>query len=233
MRPPRGRFAARHEVALALGAYALYLIVARPALSGSGRRRSARNARRLVALEERLGLHHEPRLQALLLPRRRLLALLNACYVTLNIVLTVGSLALLYRRRHPAFHRLRRAAVLGTLAAQPLFLLFPTDPPRSLDHLVDTMLDVTGVDLDSGPIVWLYNPKAAFPSIHMLFAVVTAAAVREAAGRRELRAAAAAYPPAVAFTVLVTANHYVLDVAAGTLLGGASLRAAGLLERRP
>jgi membrane-associated phospholipid phosphatase len=230
MRRGRG-FSARHEVAVGLGAYAVYLAVARVALAASGRRRAARNARRLVALEQRLGLHREPRLQALLLPQRRLLAVLNACYVSLNIMLTVGGLFLLYRRRHPAFHRLRRAAVLGTLAAQPVFLLFPTDPPRSLDHLVDTMLEVTGFDLDSGPIVWLYNPKAAFPSIHMLFAIVTSAAALELSERRGLRAAARAYPPAVGFTVLVTANHYVLDVAGGTLLGAAALRAGRLLER--
>jgi hypothetical protein len=65
----------------------------------------------------------------------------------------------------------------------------------------------------------------------MAFAVVTAAGVRELSGSRTLRAAAAAYPPAVAFTIFATANHYVLDALAGSALGAAALRVSSALER--
>jgi hypothetical protein len=110
------------------------------------------------------------------------------------------------------------------LAAQPAFLLFPVEPPRKLEHLVDTIEEVTGVDLESGLIVRLYNPIAAMPSIHMVFAVCTSAGVLASSDRPGARGAAYAYPPAVAFTVLVTANHYVLDILAGTALALVALR---------
>src|SRR5919108_6649872 len=126
------RFSTRREVALGLGVYAAYLLVRRAVVNERGRARAARNARRIVALERRLGIHVEPRLQALLLPRRRLIAFLNVAYVTLNVGLTVGWLIHLFRRRHREFPRLRRAAVLSTLAAQPVFLFFPVAPPRTL-----------------------------------------------------------------------------------------------------
>ena len=84
-------------------------------ISRGARAAAGRNAGRIVALEERLGLHVEPALQRALLPRRRLVAVLNVAYVTLNVALTVGWLMTLFRRRDPAFHRLRRAAVLATL----------------------------------------------------------------------------------------------------------------------
>ena len=84
------RFSGRREVAIGLGVYALYLVAANRKRGQAGRARAVANGARVVALERRLGIHVEPRLQALLLPHRRLLAVLNLAYVTLNVGLTVG-----------------------------------------------------------------------------------------------------------------------------------------------
>jgi hypothetical protein len=224
------RFSGRREAALGLGVYAAYLLVRRLVVNEEGRRRAARNAERVVVLERRLGLHVEPELQAVLLPQRRLVAILNVAYVTLNVGLTVGWLMRLFHRRHPDFHRLRRSAVLATVGAQPVFLLFPVAPPRTLDYFVDTIADVSGVDLDAGLISKLYDPIAAMPSIHLTYAVVTAAGIAETSGSAVARALAPAYPPLVALVVLSTANHYVLDAIAGAALGLGALRLARLLD---
>jgi len=224
-------FSGRREVALGLGVYAAALLVRALVVTPRGRRRARRNAERIVALERRLGLHVEPRIQRLLLPRVRLLAVLNVGYVVVNVVLTVGWLMRLFWRRHPAFHRFRTAGVLSLSAAQVAFLTFPTAPPRSLDHLVDTIREISGVDLDSGLVARLYNPLAAMPSIHLAFAVVTAEAIAATTRTRRAALLARAYPPAVAFTVVVTANHFVLDVLAGAALGRGALAVARRLER--
>jgi PAP2 superfamily protein len=213
-----------------LGVYALALAVRAVVVTPGGRARARRNAMRIVALERRLGLHVEPALQRVVLPRVRLLAVLNVAYVVVNVVLTVGWLMLLFGRRHEAFHRFRTAAAGSLAGAQVVFLVFPTAPPRSLDHLVDTMREVTGVDLDSGLVARLYNPLAAMPSIHLAFAVVTSAAMAGTTRAAPARAFALAYPPAVAFTVVATANHFVLDVVAGAALGAGALRLAGALN---
>ncbi|MGH2996098.1 MAG: phosphatase PAP2 family protein [Gaiellaceae bacterium] len=222
-------FSGRREVALGLGVYALYLLAARTKRNERARLQAARNAERIVALERRLGIHVEPWVQELLLPRRRLVAVLNATYVTLNVGLTVGWLIRLYRLRHPEFHRLRRAGVLTTLGAQPVFLLFPCAPPRSLDHFVDTVVEVSGFDLDTGLVAQLYDPLAAMPSIHVAYAVVTATGLAEVSSSRLVRALAPAYPPLVALVVFGTANHYVLDAVAGAVLGSLGLRLARVL----
>ena len=218
------RFSGKREVAIGLGVYALYLLASRRKRRSEGQLQAARNAARVVALERRLGIHVEPKLQELLLPQRRLLGVLNVAYVFSNAALTVGFLMRLYARRHPAFHRFRRAAVLTTLACQPIFYFFPCAPPRTLDHFVDTIADVSGFDLDSGAVAQLYDPLAAMPSIHVAYAVVTAAGVSEASESRMLRALAPAYPPLVAAVVFVTANHYVLDAVAGSALAAVALR---------
>ena len=172
----------------------------------------------------------EPRLQALLLPQRRLIAVLNVAYVTLNVGLTVGWLIRLFRARHPDFHGLRRAAVLTTLGAQPVFLFFPVAPPRTLDEFVDTIEEVSGIDLDRGLVAQLYDPIAAMPSIHVAYAVVTAAGIAATSENALARTLAPAYPPVVAAVVFATANHYVLDAVAGGALALASLRVARLFD---
>jgi hypothetical protein len=202
----------------------VYLIVRNLALRGDGEARAVRNAERIVALERRLGLHAEPGIQQLFLDKRRLLHVLNLAYGGLNVGLTVAWLIALFRRRDVHFQHYRRASVLAILAAQPVFLLFPVAPPRKLGHLVDTIAEVSGVDLDSGLIAKLYHPLAAMPSIHVTIAVVTASGLRRTSSRRLVRAVAPLYPPAVAGVVIVTANHYVLDAVAGAVLGGAALR---------
>lgn len=219
------RFSGRREAAIGLGAYAVYLCVRALVVGERGRRRAAENARRVCELEERLGLHVEPAIQRLLLPRRGLLRVLNVSYVTLNVALTVGWLMLLYRRRDPEFHRYRRAAALSLLAASPVFLLFPCDPPRALDGFVDTVSDV--LDLDSGLVVRLYNPIAAMPSIHCAFAVVTGSAMVHTARSPFVQDVGRVYPVAVFVTVLATANHYVLDGIAGSGLALLAIRVSG------
>jgi PAP2 superfamily protein len=92
----------------------------------------------------------------------------------------------------------------------------------------DTVSDV--LDLDSGLVVRLYNPIAAFPSIHLAFAVVTAAGLRERARSRLVRRAARAYPPTVFATVVATGNHYVLDGIAGSALAAVALRLSRALD---
>jgi hypothetical protein len=226
----RRRFSGRREVAIGLGIYGAYLTVRHLVVNADGQRRAAENAQRIVALERRLGIHVEPEVQAILLPRRRVVAVLNVAYVTLNVGLTVGWLMRLFRRRDPEYHRLRRAAALATLGAQPVFLLFPTAPPRTLDHFVDTIADVTGVDLDKGVVARLYDPIAAMPSIHITYAVVTAAGIVQTSRSPLAKTLAPAYPPAVAFVIFATANHYVLDALAGAALGLAGLRLARALD---
>jgi PAP2 superfamily len=226
----KGRFSGRREVAIGLGVYAVYLAARAIKLRTGGRERAASNAERIVALERRLGLDVEPELQRLLLPRTRLLAVLNVAYIVLNVGLTVGWLIRLYRRRDAEFHRLRRAAVLTTLGAQPVFLLFPVGPPRTLDHFVDTIGEVSGLDLDRGLVAELYDPIAAMPSIHVAYAVVTAAGISATVRSAPARGLALAYPPLVALVVFATANHYVADALAGAGLAGAALR---LSRRRP
>lgn len=212
----------RRELTLGLFVYAVYLLVRKLVLDRGGRERARKNAERVVALEERLRVDVEPSVQRALLRFPRSLHGLNLGYALFNVSLTVGWLVLLYRRRDADYIRLRRACLLTHLGAQPVFLLFPTAPPRVLDGFVDTMAEVSGVDLEHPLLVRFYNPVAAMPSLHVAFALVTAGAIADRAHSNVGKAAAYAYPPLVSLVVAGTGNHYVLDAVAGAALGSAA-----------
>jgi hypothetical protein len=220
------RFSLRREVGLVVAVYGIYLAVGKLALRRGGRARALRNAQRIVSLEERLGLGAEPALQQVLLRRPRLVHGLNAGYALFNVTLTLGWLALLYRRRDPRYHRVRRACLFAHLGAQPVFFLLPTAPPRALDGFVDTLAEVSGVDLEHPFLVRFYNPIAAMPSLHVAFAVLTAGEIAGRTRSRVLGTAARAYAPAVSVVVAGTGNHYVLDALVGAAFGAGARRLA-------
>ena len=214
---------ARRIREFAIGAACIggYYGVRRLVWNDRGRRRAVRNADRVVAAEERLGLRIEPAIQQAALRHRRLVDTLNLGYAVGNLTLSVGWLIVLYRRGSPAFVRERRAAVGAFAGALPVFLAFPTAPPRSRDDQVDTLLE-RGIDLENQALVRLYNPIAAVPSHHVAFAVVTGLGMARFARNPLVRVAGAAYPAAVALVVVATGNHYTLDVIAGAALGAAA-----------
>lgn len=219
------RFALRREVTLGLLVYAAYLAVRWLVLRGDGRARARRNAERVVALERRLGIDVEPALQQAVLRFPRVVHGLNVGYGLFNVGLTVGWLIVLYRRRDHGYHRLRRSCLLAHVGAQPVFLLFPTEPPRALDGFVDTLSEVSGLDLEHPFLVRFYNPVAAMPSLHVAFAVLTGFAIAERAGSGPAKVAGYCYPAVVTAVVAATGNHYLLDAVGGAALGAAARHA--------
>jgi len=211
------RFSARRELAIGLGVYGLYLAGSRWSLKRDGRTRARRNAERLVALEERTGLHIEPAVQRLALRFPRALHVATAGYAAGNVTLSAGWLVLAFRRRDPDYHRERRAAVVAYLGALPVFALLPTAPPRTLDGFVDTIAS-SGIDIEHPLLLRFYNPIAAVPSLHCAFAVVTGSTLADR-NRGVRRLLWRGYAPLVALVVVATGNHYTLDVLSGVALG--------------
>jgi hypothetical protein len=196
------------------------------------------NARDIIGLEKAAGVFVEADVQRALMGHETLVSLLNQFYMSAHWVVTPLFFVWLYRRRRHAYRFVRNAFLAANGIALVVFMLFPVAPPRLAgggEGFVDTLHTVSGVDLHGGMLSGWFNPHAAVPSMHFgyafLIGLVGVALVRSWTARALL----AAYPLVVLVTIVGTANHYVLDAAAGgvvMLIGLGAVAASPALAAR-
>lgn len=186
------------------------------------------NSYRVLDLELQHGFFFEYRAEQFFLHFHALMSAVDLFYIVGHVAGTIGVLVWIYvwhRQRYPF---IRNLIMLVTAMALIVFYLFPTAPPRMLgtygfvDPLVMHHLAAAGGDQ---PGSYTYNPYAAMPSLHVAYALVVAIAVFLAERRRWVRALAAAYPCAMATTVIVSGNHWALDVVGAVLTVGVAVAA--------
>jgi hypothetical protein len=202
------------EVATIGAGYMAYSLV-RVAIR-AGRPAAFAHAAQLWRAERCLHLDVEPYLNHLAAAHTAIAELAGYYYGLLHFLVTPLALALLYLRRPAAFPRLRSGLVLSTAAANVVFWAWPVAPPRfSVPGMTDVLVtrDILGAASPHGP-TGLVNLYAAMPSLHVAWAVWCAVAA-VIATRGRWRHLAWFYPAATALVVLASANHFVLDVAAG------------------
>ncbi|MEO1063149.1 MAG: phosphatase PAP2 family protein [Actinomycetota bacterium] len=173
------------------------------------------NAERVLAVQDVAGFAWEAGLQELLYARP--LFLIANVYYLVHFPVTVGVLGYAFwRHRFGIFPRFRGALVLTTLTAMGIHVLFPLAPPRMLDGFLDTGA-VYGPNPYSIPGSEGANQIAAMPSLHVSWALLVALAMRHF-GPRLLARVGVLHAAMTCFVVIVTANHFVVDVAAGAAI---------------
>ena len=190
------------------------------------------NAVDLMRVERLLGIDVEGSLQAFVTGDRTLVDLANGLYIWGHWPLLIIGGVLLFHLAPAHYYRLRNVCLLSGAFGLMVFALFPVAPPRlAPSGLIDT------ITLHARPYrtvlpVSLVNQYAAMPSFHAGWNLVLGVELFRATRNLALRAFAVTMPVAMAFSVVVTANHYVLDVIAGMLVAALALVAVALLERR-
>jgi hypothetical protein len=193
------------------------------------------HAGQILRLERALGLDVELSLNHALLRAPGLARLANAFYATAHFAVTLSVLVWLYRRRPQHFRWLRTSLMLATGMALIGFWAYPLAPPRFLggDGFVDPVTAFHSFGLYSSPQAGsLTNQFAAMPSMHAGWALWCAVAVVMASRRPMIMAIAALYPIVTIIVIFSTANHYLLDAAAGVAVATFALFASFLLQRR-
>jgi PAP2 superfamily len=204
------------------------------------------NARRLLDLEERIGIAGERAAQAALLPHHWIVIGSNWYYVIGFLPVLIAGALLSAWRAGEAFRRWRSIFSVSLLIALAGYAFFPLAPPRMLPAsmgFVDTMQlygpryygDASGDSLFNGygSLPSTVNVYAAMPSMHVAWSVVAGVLLAAAYGnRRWVVVAAVVHPVLMAFAVIVTANHYILDVVAGLLVLWLAMAIASTYERK-
>lgn len=205
----------RIEVLLFVGMLAVYQL-SRTLVVGDASE-AIQNSFSVINLEKALGVFYEPTVQQAVIDNLHLTKALNLFYIWAHLPVTAAFFVWLYRRRRHAYTLVRNAFFVANLLALVVFVLFPVAPPRMMynEGFEDTLSLFSGIDLHGGNLSGLFNPYAAVPSMHMGYAlmigVVTALLVKSTL----LRCLALTYPVLVFITIVATANHYIVDAAAG------------------
>jgi len=186
------------------------------------------NARAIVDIEKATGTFFEPGFQSALMDTRWLVDAANFAYMNTHFVITTAFLVWLYLFRNDAFYFVRNMFMVAMGLALIGYTLLPTAPPRLLAEygFVDTITAYSQVNHDSALVSIFVNPYAAVPSMHMAFSLLIAIPAFLVVRNRAARVLWAVYPAMVFFVIIVTANHFWLDAAAGALVAGASALAA-------
>jgi membrane-associated phospholipid phosphatase len=180
---------------------------------------------RVLDLEWQHGLFVEARIERFFLQWTPVMQGFDVFYAVGHAVGTIGILVWLYTKRREHFAFIRNMFAVTTGLALIVFTLYPTAPPRmfpnygfadpeQLTHLVAA----GGAQLNS----YTYDPYAAMPSLHVTYAILVALGLIIAERRRWVRVLGALYPFLMAATVIISANHWILDVVGAFVTVGIS-----------
>ncbi len=218
------------EALLMLLAYALYTMVR--GMWGGTLEEGRESAADIMAAERSLGLDVEAGLQAFFLRHGLGMPFWNVLYVASQVVVLPITVILVHRYRRHAYAFVRNLVLISWSAGIVWYAVQPVAPPRLLeDGLVDTVSAQTPLDLDAGLVEAFYNPVAAMPSLHVGLAPVVAWALVRLTPWAWSRALGLAYPALITLCVVVTGNHFLLDVAGGLAVVLPAALIAWLLSR--
>ncbi len=193
----------------------------------------------ILDLEAMAGLDVERPLNVLVMAVPPVALLFAYLYATLHYVATPAALVWIAVRRGGGYLRARNGLLIATAIGLVGYWLLPTAPPRLLDAgFTDVMATFSGVgwwgEAASAPrgMEGLSNQFAAFPSLHVGWAMWVALALRANVRSAAVRGWVFAYPALMTLVVMATANHYLLDALGGIACAALGHWLAGCWEGR-
>jgi hypothetical protein len=218
------RITALRELALVVGAWLGYFGVR--ALSEGRAAPAFAHARSIVRLERSLGIYWEPALQDFTLDHHLLVTLANWVYIWGHWPVIAGVALWLYRHDRDGYRLLRNAMFISGGIGVFIFAVYPVAPPRLSElGFVDSVTTWSHAYRALQPPS-LTNPYAAMPSLHLGWNLLVGVLLVGRAPSPIARIFGALLPMAMVLAVIATANHYIVDVAAGAALALIGLQAA-------
>ena len=205
-------------------------------LADGAREQAMVNGQNVISLEKSLHTFFEPNLQSIFIDHRWIIDFANYMYMNSHFVVTTAFLVWLYVFRNQNFYFVRNMFMVAMALAIVGYAIVPTAPPRLFpqEGFIDTITDFAQVNHDSGLVKLFINPYAAIPSMHVAFSTMIGVTGILVAHRRSSKILWAAYPVLVFWVVVVTANHFWIDGAAGLIVAVlAALAARSLARARP
>jgi membrane-associated phospholipid phosphatase len=226
----RRRARGLRELALLVVLWIVYTLVR--ATAGTDVDTAHRSALGILRIERILHIDAERAINDWAVSVRAVEVVASFWYASLHLVVTGTVLLWLYHRRPELYRPLRTALVIATGFALVCYLALPTAPPRLTAGYIDVLQHTADVGWwpgAGGASSVPTNELAAFPSMHAGWSLWVGLALVVAARRAPARWIGGFYALGTAAVVVLTANHWVLDVAVGWV--AVALPAVWLLRR--
>ena len=174
-------------------------------------------ATRVLDLERVLGLDVELDVQRWALDAPDVvMSVANWTYFNCQFTISYGLMLWIYFRRNYAFYFSRNVLMLSSFIGLVGYNLLPTAPPRMFPELgFEDTLNQTAINHQSGIVAMFSNPYAAMPSLHTAYALTIGITAITVTRSPLVRLVWALYPGLVVFSIVSTANHWLLDAIAG------------------
>lgn len=192
------------------------------------------NANWIMELEKSAGIFTEIPLQKLFLGNTSFIKALNQFYIKFHIPTTIIFFVWLFFKKKEHYRFIRNGFLIANIITIFFFIGFPCAPPRMFPQLgfVDTMLEISNVNLYKGNLSKLFNQYAAVPSMHFGNALLIAVVVFWLHDKKWVRWAILPYPWFVLFVIVVTGNHFYADAILGGIIVLLPYPLMILLEKR-
>lgn len=187
------------------------------------------NARRLLDLERAVAIDVEASLQEAIVHHDAIVTLANWVYIYGHWPVIVLTLGWLFATAPDRFRLLRNAMFISGAIGLVIFALYPVAPPRlGVLDVMDTVTERSSSYRTLQP-PGLINRYAALPSLHFGWNLLVGIVLWRTTRVPLVRVFAVVMPVLMAWAVVLTANHYVVDVVAGGVVALAGLAIARAL----
>lgn len=219
------------QLLMITAAFALYFLVRD--LTKNQTADAFENAEAIFEFERALGIAWEKAAQDTILNYDFLVTFFNWVYMYFHWPVLAFAAVFTFVVARPHYITYRNAMIVSGMIGLAFFALYPVAPPRLADPT--SFFDSLAVLSKSFEVLQpqgLVNRYAALPSFHVGWNMLAGAALWHGSRHWAIRSFSVVSPALMTLAVVVTANHWVVDVVAGLLIAGVALLVARRIDRR-
>lgn len=220
------------EAVVVVIAFLVYFFIRGAVVDRAGEALS--NGLDLIALERALGFYWEAEWQSWIIGEYWAVRFMNWVYFWGHMPLVIVLAVFLWVWHRSTYGLMRTAFLASGAIGVVIYALYPVAPPRLVPFAgyVDTMAVLDRVGYQAQEAQAFVNPYAAVPSLHFGWSMLLGGAIAWVGRRRAwVVAAGVLWPVLMLFSIVMTANHFIIDAVFGAIVSLAGLAIAEAMRR--
>ena len=220
------------EAVLVVIAFLVYFFIRGAVVDRAGEALS--NGLDLIALERALGFYWELEWQSWIIDDYWAVRVMNWIYFWGHMPLVVVLAVFLFVWHRSTYGLIRTAFLASGAIGVVIYALYPVAPPRLIPFAgyVDTMAVLDRVGYQAQEAQAFVNPYAAVPSLHFGWSMLLGGAFAWVGRRHTLVVVGGVlWPVLMLFSIVMTANHFIIDAVFGAIVSLAGLAIAEAMRR--